>query len=371
MIDDILLGFENLHLDEDSVDNTRKLFIGGLSWMTTEAGLRQYFENLGLHVETVVIMRDKTGRSRGFGFITLESIKEIEFAISINLYLDGRKVEAKRAIPKSDLSNHAKKIFVGGIPMSLTNTDFRKYFEMFGKVLETQIMTDRESGRSRGFGFVTFEKENIAAEVLMMTHTIQGKPVEVKQAEPKNNQTIQGPMAPIYIPPNLPYNSAAFNNSVSLEQAYLAQTQGGVVYVPHIFEPLSQLDGQGYTIADSLIRRSNTVPALQKPVVQATSPFRMPTFYEKQTDLYHTTEMRSPIGLELRTERAFSEPCTERGWNLPEDVWGPRLGKYSPPIKRRSGTPSSFFFQFLLVLHSSQILHLDYYEPILIGSNPH
>jgi len=295
-----------------------------------------------------VIMRDKTGRSRGFGFITLASVKEIDIAISYNLFLDGRKVEAKKAIPKSDLSNHAKKIFVGGIPMSLTNADFRKYFETFGNVLETQIMTDRESGRSRGFGFVTFEEETIATEVLMLSHTIQGKPVEVKQAEPKNNsQTVptQGapPIAPIYFPSNLSYSSA-FNNPLSLEQAtYLAQTQGGVVYVPHVYEPLSPLEGQGFNITDPLIRRSNTVPVLQKPIVPSTNQLRMmPSFYEKQTEI-HTppTQLKSPIGLELRTERAFSEPRTERGWNMPDhDVWGTRLGKYSPPLKRRNGSQS-------------------------------
>jgi len=350
MTDDILLGlaFENLHLEEDSIDNSRKLFIGGLSWMTTEDGLRQYFENLGLQVESVVIMRDKTGRSRGFGFITLASVREIDLAISCNLFLDGRKVEAKKAIPKSDLSIHAKKIFVGGIPMSLTNLDFRKYFESFGKVLETQIMTDRESGRSRGFGFVTFEEEGVAAEVLILSHTIQGKPVEVKQAEPKNNsQTLphQGPpISPIYFPSNLSYSSA-FNNPLSLEQAtYLAQTQGGVVYVPHVYEPL---DGQGYNIPDQTIIRRNTVPVLQKNVVPSSSnPLRiMPSFYEKQTEYLHTpqTHLKSPIGLELRTERAFSEPRTERSWNMPDDVWGPTrtgLGKYSPPLKRKFGSQS-------------------------------
>jgi len=350
MSEDILMGLENLNIDEQ--DNTRKLFIGGLSWMTTEDGLRQYFENLGLHVDTVVIMRDKNGRSRGFGFITLASIQEIDIAISISLFLDGRKVEAKRAIPKSDLSNHAKKIFVGGIPMSLTNTDFRKYFETFGKVLETQIMTDRESGRSRGFGFVTFEEENIAAEVLMMPHTIQNKPVEVKPAEPKNNsQNIplqNPPMTPIYLPTNLPYSSPFNNNNnpFSFEEAtYMTQRQGRVVYVPHVYEPLSSMDGQGLNyISESMIKRRNTAPVIQRPIVPNTTPFKIPPFYERpdtlsnpQNDLYPPF-IGSP--LELRTERAYSAP-SETSF-LPDDDFLGRLGKLSTPIKRRNGPTTSF-----------------------------
>jgi RNA recognition motif-containing protein len=159
MTDDITMNLENLQINDSPEINERKLFVGGLSWITTEDGLRQYFDGLGLNVDTVTIMRDKRGRSRGFGFLTLASPKEIEMAISFHLHIDGRKVEAKRAIPQSDMSNHAKKIFVGGLPVSLSNYDFRKYFESFGKVLESQIMTDRDSGRSRGFGFITFEEE--------------------------------------------------------------------------------------------------------------------------------------------------------------------------------------------------------------------
>jgi len=345
MSEDILSGLENLNLDEP--DNTRKLFIGGLSWMTTEDGLRQYFENLGLHVDTVVIMRDKNGKSRGFGFLTLGSLQEIEIAISISLFLDGRKVEAKRAIPKSDLSNHAKKIFVGGIPMSLTNTDFRKYFESFGKVLETQIMTDRESGRSRGFGFVTFEEENVAAVVLRMSHTIQNKPVEVKPAEPKNNsQTLpNAPMTPIYLPSNLSYSSA-FNTPLSFEQAnYLNQRQGRVVYLPHVYESLSTMDSQGYNyVSESMIKRRNTAPVIQRPTVPNTPPFKIQPFYERQETFSNPqNDFSYPLnigtGLELRTERAFSAPCTETTF-LPDDILG-RLGKLSPPIKRRNGpTPA-------------------------------
>eukprot|EP01125_Pyxidicula_operculata_P005543 TRINITY_DN1956_c0_g7_i1.p1 TRINITY_DN1956_c0_g7~~TRINITY_DN1956_c0_g7_i1.p1 ORF type:complete len:560 (-),score=179.55 TRINITY_DN1956_c0_g7_i1:247-1926(-) len=178
--------------DENEPEKHRKLFVGGLSWLTTEEGLQTYFEELGMPVQRVLIMREKTtGRSRGFGFVVLKEPSDVDKAVKTVLTLDGRTVEAKRAIPKHDMDNPAKKIFVGGIPVSLSNAEFRKYFETFGQVLESQVMTDRETGRSRGFGFVTFESEQSAFQVLNTKHTIHGKPVEVKRAEPKKVDQIQ------------------------------------------------------------------------------------------------------------------------------------------------------------------------------------
>eukprot|EP01124_Arcella_intermedia_P015449 TRINITY_DN2194_c0_g1_i1.p1 TRINITY_DN2194_c0_g1~~TRINITY_DN2194_c0_g1_i1.p1 ORF type:complete len:449 (-),score=87.68 TRINITY_DN2194_c0_g1_i1:168-1514(-) len=201
----VICNFSNLQISDDNIgiedDPSRKLFVGGLSWTTTEEGLRSYFESLNFGVDKVTIMRDKlTGRSRGFGFLSLSSPSDVDRAVSANLHLDGRKVEAKRAIPKRDMDNHAKKIFVGGIPISLTNGEFRKYFEKFGPVLETQVMTDRESGRSRGFGFVTYEDEAVVEKVLKYQHNIHGKPVEVKRAEPKKQDSASMMQVPLMMP---------------------------------------------------------------------------------------------------------------------------------------------------------------------------
>jgi len=112
---------ESNHVDEEG---QRKLFVGGLSWQTTEDGLQNYFESLEIAVERVIIMRDKmTGRSRGFGFVTVQRIEDIDKAVNTRLHL-GRKIEAKRAIPKRDMDNNTRKLFVGGIPISLTNVNF-------------------------------------------------------------------------------------------------------------------------------------------------------------------------------------------------------------------------------------------------------
>jgi len=212
---------------ETDGETARKLFVGGLSWQTTEDGLQRYLESLSLEVERVLIMRDKlTGRSRGFGFVILKQQDMLDKAVNGTLQLDGRKIEAKRAIPKRDMEKSGRKVFVGGIPISLTAADFRKFFEQFGPVTDAQVMTERESGRSRGFGFVTFGDDETLEKVLAQQHSIQGKPVEVKRAETKKVERQQRPIilpVPAYFSPTAYPYQVAYPSSNSAGAAIYGQ----------------------------------------------------------------------------------------------------------------------------------------------------
>jgi RNA recognition motif-containing protein len=53
----------------------------------------------------------------------------------------------------------SKKIFVGGLPTTVDEAQFKTYFEKFGTVTDAVVMMDRATQRSRGFGFVTFADE--------------------------------------------------------------------------------------------------------------------------------------------------------------------------------------------------------------------
>eukprot|EP01130_Rhizamoeba_saxonica_P000003 TRINITY_DN0_c1_g1_i1.p1 TRINITY_DN0_c1_g1~~TRINITY_DN0_c1_g1_i1.p1 ORF type:complete len:351 (-),score=87.23 TRINITY_DN0_c1_g1_i1:208-1260(-) len=161
----------------------RKVFIGGLSWVTNEERLQSYFEECGAEIESIVIMRDNLGRSRGFGFVIFAHEKFIPPIIGNHHILDGRTIEVKRAIPKGKVKT--KKVFVGGIPIGLDNDEFREYFESFGVVTEACIIKNRKTGCPRGFGFVSFKEEEAVNYVLSESHELQGKVVEVKLAEKK------------------------------------------------------------------------------------------------------------------------------------------------------------------------------------------
>lgn len=49
------------------------------------------------------------------------------------------------------------KIFVGGLPYHTTDSSLRKYFEVFGDIEEAVVITDRQTGKSRGYGFVSID----------------------------------------------------------------------------------------------------------------------------------------------------------------------------------------------------------------------
>lgn len=164
----------------------KKFFIGGLSWTTTEESVKQYFEDLGFSVEKTQIMRNKSsGRSRGFGFIIFFENDQVDEILPSYL-LDGRQIEVKFAVPKEEMGAKTKKIFVGGLPVTLGEAAFHAHFQEYGPIVEAQIMKDRKNSRSRGFGFIRFQSEDSVEEVLKHQHIVNGKLVEVKKALPKH-----------------------------------------------------------------------------------------------------------------------------------------------------------------------------------------
>ncbi|KAK8930913.1 hypothetical protein KSP39_PZI016266 [Platanthera zijinensis] len=74
------------------------------------------------------------------------------------------QVEIKRTIPKGSAQSKdfkTKNIFVGGIPSFVTSDEFKSFFSKYGMVVEHEIITDHVTMRSRGFGFVIFDSENL------------------------------------------------------------------------------------------------------------------------------------------------------------------------------------------------------------------
>jgi len=209
----------------DTPENYRKVFVGGLSWATTEDRLQQYFEKLGAPVERLSIMRDKTtGRSRGFGFITFVSLEGLDLCLKRRHTLDGRTIECKKAIPKGEIESKIKKVFVGGIPLTLEESALHKYFQKFGPVEDCRIMTDGVSGRSRGFGFVSFYDDEVLNRVLSVPHSLDGKCFEVKRARGKVNQPdpVQMPtIMPVYIPYGFPPNAIPQNTKSGFPGFYV------------------------------------------------------------------------------------------------------------------------------------------------------
>ncbi|CAN6910016.1 unnamed protein product [Brassica oleracea] len=176
-----------------------KLFIGGISWETTEDRLRDYFQSFGEVLEAVIMKDRSTGRARGFGFLVFADPNVAERVVLLRHVIDGKLVEAKKAVPRDDHKSNSslqgsspgpansKKIFVGGLASSVTEAEFKKYFAQFGTITDVVVMYDQRTQRPRGFGFISYESEDAVDRVLRRTfHELNGKMVEVKLAVPKD-----------------------------------------------------------------------------------------------------------------------------------------------------------------------------------------
>jgi RNA-binding protein Musashi len=161
-------------------------------------------------------MRDgASGRSRGFGFLTFKDARTVNIVMVKEHYLDGKivnthtsmkslhqflsnssapktnsshsiKIDPKRAIPR-DEQERTSKIFVGGVSQEATEQNFKEFFMKFGRVVDATLMMDKDTGRPRGFGFVTFDSEAAVDLCLESPLEILGKPIEVKKAQPRGN----------------------------------------------------------------------------------------------------------------------------------------------------------------------------------------
>ncbi|KAF3783565.1 Heterogeneous nuclear ribonucleoprotein 1 [Nymphaea thermarum] len=112
--------------------------------------------------------------------------------------LNGKQVEIKRTIPKGAIPSkdfRTKKIFVGGIPPTVTEDEFKNFFGKYGKVVDHQIIRDHTTNRSRGFGFIVFDSEQVVDDLLVKGNMIDlmGTKVEIKKAEPRKASNLPGP----------------------------------------------------------------------------------------------------------------------------------------------------------------------------------
>ncbi|CAF1087762.1 unnamed protein product [Adineta ricciae] len=216
-------------------EDDRKLFVGGLTWDTTQDDLREYFKSFGNILDCSIKHDPSTGRSRGFGFLIFESKDVVEKVLSQNdHFIKGRKVDPKTAHRRFNATNNQmntnshnnpfsqsslygvgqsvampyantgsngtnvnpysnnRKVFIGGLDPSFPDSQLREYFSKFGKIDEIDLPYDKEKNERRPFCFISFQSEQAAQEVLrLQRHTIGDISVDVKRAKPKTGNNHQ------------------------------------------------------------------------------------------------------------------------------------------------------------------------------------
>jgi len=161
-------------------DNELKMFVGGLSWQTGTAGLREYFSKFG-DVKDVTIKKDsRSERSRGFGFVLFGDKDSVTKVIKqSNHFLDGRKIDPK---PAQALRKDGK-LFAGGISTETDNDKIKAHFEQFGEIEVFERPVDKMTKKNRGFCFVTFKKDGVLKLACAeRKQQLDGQEIEVKEA---------------------------------------------------------------------------------------------------------------------------------------------------------------------------------------------
>ena len=88
----------------------------------------------------------------------------------------------------------SKNLFVGNLPFTTTVEELQKLFEDYDDVEDVKVITDRDTGRSRGFGFANFSSDEEAARAIkdLNGHTIGDGQIVVNEARPKGDRNSGG-----------------------------------------------------------------------------------------------------------------------------------------------------------------------------------
>ncbi|KAI3997416.1 hypothetical protein MKX01_017786 [Papaver californicum] len=181
-----------------------KIFVGGISREANEDTLKDHFNKFGEVVQTNILRYRNTGSARGFGFVLFSDKSVADKVLLEKHVILGKTVDVGKVVLRGKHNNpynqkgfnkssgnngqfRTKKIFVGGLSPSLTEEEFKAYFEKFGRTTDVVIMYNFSTHRPRGFGFITFDSEEAVENVMQKRfHELNDKVVEVKRCLPKD-----------------------------------------------------------------------------------------------------------------------------------------------------------------------------------------
>ncbi|KAF3438659.1 hypothetical protein FNV43_RR21423 [Rhamnella rubrinervis] len=171
-----------------------KIFVGNLPYDVDSERLAMLFEKAGTVEIAEVIYNRETDQSRGFGFVTMSTVEEAEKAVEMfNRYdIEGRLLTVNKAAPRGTRAERpprvfepAFRIYVGNLPWDVDNARLEQVFSEHGKVVDARVLFDRETGRSRGFGFVTMSNETEMNDAIAALdgESLDGRAIRVNVAE--------------------------------------------------------------------------------------------------------------------------------------------------------------------------------------------
>lgn len=183
------------------VEAGTKIYVGNISFETTQEELMELFEKYGPVEDCYLPVDMRTGYKRGFAFMRMLDEEQAQAAIDgLNDFtLRGRAIEVNVSLPRGVAPPRRNrqqrsydprtKIYIGNLPFDTTGDSLSEVFMDYGEVLDCYLPTDINTGRSRGFGFITMSKEDAAQAVDELDGiNFGGRTLRINEAQPKGNR---------------------------------------------------------------------------------------------------------------------------------------------------------------------------------------
>ncbi|KAJ3058837.1 hypothetical protein HDU99_006622, partial [Rhizoclosmatium hyalinum] len=190
-------------------------------WGSDDQALYDAFGQYGTVADAIVLKDRETGKSRGFGFVTMSSPDEAQAAIAAmdNQELDGRTVRVNIAAdrnerpafggdraPRGDFGGNrggrgsfppkdpSDTLFVGNLTFNATEDSVRNFFGEQGEILSCRLPTDRETGQPKGFAYVQFADIDTAQAALNALNgaDFEGRNVRLDFSAPRTDSGFGG-----------------------------------------------------------------------------------------------------------------------------------------------------------------------------------
>ncbi|XP_075482436.1 28 kDa ribonucleoprotein, chloroplastic-like [Primulina tabacum] len=177
-----------------------KVFVGNLPYDVDSEKLAQIFEQSGVVEISEVIYNRYTDQSRGFGFVTMSTVEEAKKAVEMfhRYEINGRLLTVYKAAPKGSQPERLPRVFeptyriyAGNLPWGLDDERLEEMFSEHGKVISARVVSDRETGRSRGFGFVVMSSESEMNDAIanLDGQNLDGRAIRVNFAEERQRRS--------------------------------------------------------------------------------------------------------------------------------------------------------------------------------------
>ncbi|XP_059668646.1 33 kDa ribonucleoprotein, chloroplastic [Cornus florida] len=202
--------------DDDDDEKSKKqsaeagrLYVGNLPYSMTSSQLSEIFTEAGSVVSVEIVYDRVTDRSRGFAFVTMASVEEAKEAIRLfdGSQIGGRTVKVNfPEVPKGGerevmaprirssyqgFIDSPHKIYAGNLSWGLSSQGLREAFADQPGLLSAKVIYDRDTGRSRGFGFITFSSaEDVQSALNTMNEAeVEGRPLRLNLAAERTPST--------------------------------------------------------------------------------------------------------------------------------------------------------------------------------------